>query len=146
DGRLIASASSDRSAYLWDANRGELLRKLPHRNVVTCVCFHPGGKQLATGDAEGSVRLWDVSKFKELGSIRAQGSRLHAVAFSPDTQRLATAGSSDATVRLWDVEGGLELLELSGGGQCVAFSPDGKRIAAAALVRQVLLWDVRGRK
>ena len=72
-------------------------------------------------------------------------SRIVRLAY-PELEFVELAREAFRGWRELEHESGLELLELSGGGQCVAFSPDGKRIAAAALVRQVLLWDVRGRK
>jgi WD40 repeat protein len=64
------------------------------------------------------------------------------MAFSPDGQRLVS-GSSDASVRLWDVESGQELLSLPGvvhGVEHVAFSQDGRRIAASTGDR-VQFWE-----
>jgi len=33
-----------------------------HRNYVTCAAFRPGGDRFATGSADGSVRVWSVTK------------------------------------------------------------------------------------
>ena len=57
DGSRIATAGDDRTARIWDAVTGlELLSlELPH--AVTSIAFSPDGTELATGDANGIVRV-----------------------------------------------------------------------------------------
>src|SRR5207253_1214039 len=59
--------------------------------------------------------------------------KIFAVAYGPDGKRLATA-SKDQTVKLWDLDNGHELLTYTGHDdlvRCVAFSPDGTKVASA---------------
>ena len=69
--------------------------------AVYSVCFSPDGKQLVSGSAAGTVRLWDV----ETGNFNFPGQGeifgdVWSVCYSPDGTRLAS-GCEDYLVRLW---------------------------------------------
>ena len=60
DGRLLATASHDKTARLWDPATGECLRTLTgHDSGVTGVAFSPDGRLLATASEDKTARLWD---------------------------------------------------------------------------------------
>jgi RNA polymerase sigma factor (sigma-70 family) len=86
-----------------------------------------------------------------IGTVRLRhGSAIAALAFSPDSTRVAS-GSHDNFVHIWDVKTGRELLGIEDhmfagslglgtiGG--LAFAPDGKTLAGARLNRPACLWD-----
>lgn len=61
DDRLIATASSDGTARVWDVAAGRELRVLGgHGPRATTVAFSPDGERLLTGDSEGHVRVWNA--------------------------------------------------------------------------------------
>lgn len=117
-----------------------------HTSYVFSVAFHPQGSMLASGSADGSIMLWDITH-PESGARRLTGhtGAVNGVAFSPDGQLLAS-GSSDGSIILWDVGTGMPLLApLKGHNHhvlCVAFSPDGQTLASGSDDQTVMLWDV----
>ena len=67
-----------------------------------------------------------------------------AVAFSPDSKKLAAAGA-DRAVRIWDVLTGAEVMTIEDHADWVfdlAWSPDGKRIATASRDKSSKVFDV----
>ena len=68
------------------------------------MAFAPGGRLVATGGADETVRLWDVPSGREWACLRCPGVRPGALAFSADGRALA-AGGIEPEVRVWDVSG-----------------------------------------
>jgi WD40 repeat protein len=65
------------------------------------------------------------------------------VSFSPDGQRVATAGY-DRTIRIWDARTGQEILILRGHTRQVStvrILPDGHRLISASVDQTIRLWD-----
>jgi WD40 repeat protein/DNA-binding SARP family transcriptional activator len=60
DDRLLATASLDGTARIWDAHTGRPLRVLEHPDSVENVAFSPDGRSVATLDFAGVIRIWDA--------------------------------------------------------------------------------------
>ncbi|WP_328439415.1 hypothetical protein OHA71_24075 [Streptomyces sp. NBC_00444] len=156
DGRLLATASYDRTVRLWDVSdptRPKAVGKplTGHTSWVSSAVFSPDGKTLASAGDDGTLRLWDVrdpSRPRSLGApLTGHDGTIYLVAFSPDGHTLATADEK-RNVRLWDVRDVRRprtLGTLTGHTapvRSVAFSPDGRTLAAGGDDNTVTLWDM----
>ena len=118
---------------------------------VYSVAFSPGGHTLASGNRDGTVRLWDVTDPahpKPLGQpLNGDDGPVFSVVFSPDGHTLAS-GSYDGTIWLWDVTDPAHPRSLgwipTGGGAVdqVAFSRDAHTLASVNANGTVQLSDI----
>jgi WD40 repeat protein len=119
--------------------------------AVTSLAFDPAGRRLAIVTDEATLVVTDIGDLRRTarwaahrGNGTSFSSSINSVAWSPDGQRLVTAGK-DGTVACWDADGG-SLFTRTGDGspfRQAVFSPDGRRIVGVTADGSALLWDAR---
>ncbi|WUV62298.1 WD40 repeat domain-containing protein [Streptomyces sp. NBC_01478] len=154
-GRLLV-VWAQHGAGLWDLSdpgRPRPLSRIAEGGPdVTMASFRPDGRTLVTSTGNvGTLRFWDIGDPR---SPRELPSPLRSLpltdgVFSPDDRRLAAVHRPDRAVWLIDL-GDLgsppKVTRLRPSGSwlyALAFSPDGRRLAAGAADGKALLWDVR---
>jgi WD40 repeat protein/serine/threonine protein kinase len=156
DGKRLASGGNqrDRRVKIWDPDTGTLIHELVgHNDSVYSVMVSPDGGRLfsyagdATRTGGGEIRAWSTASGELLNAWPVEGT--WQMAINPDGERLACAwGGSE--VALFSTATGHEIRRLLGPGQplwCVAFSPDGKSLAAGGGMHgrrdngEVTVWD-----
>lgn len=147
DGKIVASASADKTIKIWNIYNGECKTTLAmHEASVLCLAISPDGQFLASGSADNTIGIWSLS-----GNRRERlksDCEVRAIAISPDSKVLASGGAS-GEVTLWDLQSGSAIANLVGcisAIKSLAISSDGKLLACGGLEGKVEIWNLSARK
>jgi WD40 repeat protein len=161
DGKMLAGLAVDGTVELWDAASAALVRSWEaHRGGAWYGAFGPEGKALITAGADRTVRAWeaataiqtfqlDVNPHPDVPLALSRDGKLLAVVAQAEPAK--TPPAPDHRIRLYDPASGKEVRQLAipaknrrtgepTGVTSLAFSADGKILAAGGNDRTLRLW------
>jgi WD40 repeat protein len=143
DDSKLASASQDHTVRIWNAQTGEpLLVYKGHENWVDVVRWSPDGTLCASAGIDQTIQIWDPVSGQRLRTLRGHTDWIRGLAWLPDGTRLASA-ALDQTVKIWDPKLGVLAMSMPESSMMgfVAFSPDGRKLAASGRLGHLVLHD-----
>jgi WD40 repeat protein len=149
DGRYLAWESMYHGTMeVWEVamKRRVYIYGGPLNSNAKALAWSPDGTYLAFGGA-GTVQVWETARWSHVYTFAWPAQIVNAVAWSPDSKRIASAGTPDPTVQVWDATDGGHVYTYTGhtaGVWSLAWSPDGKRIASGGdRDHTVQVWEPR---
>ncbi|MFT5467505.1 MAG: WD40 repeat protein [Verrucomicrobiales bacterium] len=115
DQKIVASVADDMVCKIWNAESGDLIRELgghepftpnDYPSMLFACAFSPNGQMLATADKVGHIVIWDLATGDQVKTLEAP------------------------TMYTWDPK---QRRHSIGGVRSLAFSPDGKILAAGGM-------------
>ncbi len=114
-----------------------------HSDSVYSVSWSPDGKRIASGSADKTVQLWNVSDSRYSFTYRGHTATVESIVWFPPGRR-AASGSWDRTVQIWNTADGSNIFTYRGHTDAVfsvSLSPDSRRIASGSRDNTVRVWD-----
>ncbi|OAQ24744.1 WD40 repeat-like protein [Linnemannia elongata AG-77] len=136
-GRWIASTSKDETVRLWELENNGQGHVLANMNCGTygasTINFSPTGLELAAGDVDGAVNIFDTQSRTLLRTTTLEVEAIDALAYSPSGQELAIGANNH--LFFWDLQSEEPELKLEvdpSGTGCIVYSPCGRWIACGS--------------
>lgn len=145
----VGYASTDGSLALFDLNTYQMIDVWFHGDYVNDIDFSTDGAYLASGAANGIVKVIEVSRGAEIfspvengwvDSVAVEGPPVQMVSSSP-----ILSTSSSGTITLWDITHQTKIEDFSGHAADVVgmdFSPNGEILASGDRNGLLKLWNV----
>lgn len=147
DGKLLATCSG-LNITLWQVKKNNLIKMdelTGHILPVTSVAFSPDGRLLASGDADGIIKLWRLKDKSLILTLKGHNDYISSITFSPNNTLVAT-GSKDGMIKLWCIDDNnlrlVQTLKKHKGKVYIAFSPDGRFLVSCG-EDNVIIWRIK---
>jgi WD40 repeat protein len=114
-----------------------------HASEIRAVALSHDGRYGLSGSTDNSMRLWDLTTFKQAQTFKGHTKQVWDVAFVPNSKHVLSA-SWDATVRLWDMNTGKDIRTFQHpiDVNAVVVSKDGRFMLTGCDDRHMRLWDL----
>ncbi|CDR94927.1 periodic tryptophan protein 2-like protein, putative [Babesia bigemina] len=150
---VVATGGFDGKVKLWDSNSGLCFVTFDeHTASVEAVCFTPQANAVITASLDGTVRAFDLLRYRNFRTLTASRVQFISVACDSSGSIVCAGSRGDAnSVFIWSLQSGKLLDELHGHSSAVtsvAFHPSlafSGFLVSASWDKFINVWNIYGR-
>ena len=143
----LFSASDDNTVKQWNLDSNSCLHTFQCHFFLPayCLAVAVNAFRLLSGDAQGSVLIWDGATGQQMASVKAHSDVVSCLAVTPDDSSFVS-GSWDYTLKLWQFKALQQpVIQFSGHTDFVkacVVSSDGSRLYSCSYDTSIRVWEM----
>ena len=148
DGKLIVSASSDRSIRVWNLDAGTEERVFEgHKGWVQAVALTPDGRRAVSASQDHTLVVWNLISGVKERTLEGHLDPVQTVAImmNKSLDTLQAVSASYGTLKVWNLETGTEEWAFEGHSawvNAVTIAPNGRWMVSASDDGKLKIWDL----
>lgn len=142
-GGKMAMTGGGEEFHVWDLESGKAIKTFEESNNITAMVLSRDGGLVAVGSSRGGITVRQTSDFKIVASLKA-GGQVNGLAFTPDGEGLASAGSDELAIH-WHIKSGKRVRVFKGATDDIndlVMSEDGQIIVTTGDDQKVRIWSM----
>jgi WD40 repeat protein len=141
---MVAELGTNGRTTRWDLT-GKQIGQVDGSTKSTALAVHPGGPLMASGDVDGTVRVWKLNVRGAPQDLESADGAVSSLKFSPDGQRLAAVTQDGLTI--WDLSSGQVRRGIDWEGiTCCEFTADSRSLVAGGSASRRVQRKYRGHR
>ena len=146
--KILIAGDRERKIHFWNLESKQELKTLSHKFIahfeaIIAVVLDSTTNTLISAGKDNLIKIWNLDRGKEIKEINSRSGELTCLAIN-QAKSYFCSGGLERQIRIREIATGkvVRSLRSDSGVLSIAFSPDGKYLAAGQLNQQILIWNL----
>jgi WD40 repeat protein len=148
NGKILITGNQDKTIYFWNLELQKILKTLSgrfsgHSQAVIAIALDCKTNTLISAGADNLLKIWDLDRGKEIQEIACRSANITCLTFN-ESKGYFCNGGLERQLRIREINTGQVIRSLRSDSEvfALAFSPNGKFLAAGQINGQIIICNV----